>query len=51
MITDELKAYILTMMENKQYKINEDDTIKNLLMDEDIKVKEPMTEEDYPIFK
>jgi len=27
-ITDELKAYILTMMENKQYNINADDTIK-----------------------
>ena len=46
LITDELKAYILTMMENKQYKINEDDTIKQLLTDEDIKVKETMNEED-----
>ena len=29
-ITDELKGYILTMIENKQYNINADDTIKNL---------------------
>jgi hypothetical protein len=45
-ITDELKEYILTMMENKKYNINADDTIKKLLTDEEIKVKETMNEED-----
>jgi hypothetical protein len=44
LITDELKAYILTMMESKTYKLNDDERLKNLFNDEDIKVNTPMTE-------
>jgi len=43
LFTDEIKEYILTMMESKTYKINDDERLKNLF-NEDIKVNTPMTE-------
>ena len=50
MITEEMKEYILTMMESKTYKINDDKRLKNLFTDEEIKINAPMTEDEIILY-